>query len=49
MNKENCREIVEKLKKVQTLNADFNVKAEIVLSFDTSREWNEKGTGIDSV
>jgi hypothetical protein len=46
MNKENCREIVEKLKKVQTLNADFNVKAEIVLSFDTSREWNEKETAL---
>ena len=44
--KQNCGELAEKLKKVQTLNTDFNVKAEKALSFDTSREWNEEETTL---
>jgi hypothetical protein len=41
-NKQNCGELVEKLKQVQTLNIDFNLKAEKAVSFDTSREWNDE-------
>jgi hypothetical protein len=46
MNKQNCGELVEKLKKVQTLNADFNAKAGKALSFDTSRDWNEEESAL---
>jgi hypothetical protein len=46
MNKQNCTELAEKLKKVQNLNSDFNTKAEKALSFDTSRDWNEEESAL---
>ena len=41
MNKQNCPELVNKLKQVQSLNLDFNEKTEKVLSFNTSRSWTD--------
>jgi hypothetical protein len=46
MNKQNCAELAEKLKKVQNLNSDFDTKAEKALSFDTSRDWNEEESAL---
>jgi hypothetical protein len=46
MNKQNCGELMDKLKKVQNLNVDFNVKAEKVLLLDTSRDWGEEETTL---
>ena len=42
IQKQNCGELAEKLKKVQTLNTDFNLKAGKAVSLDTSREWSEE-------